>query len=118
MMRAANYLRGKKPAILRGRELNPSMALKYAWYFDHFRRLLQIGVFSFCYFKTDGTIRQAVGTLAEAKIPEEHRPFRGNDSDEASLPASTFRYYDLDAKGWRSFRLDNFIGFVVEKEIV
>ena len=24
------------------------------------------------------------------------------------------RGYDLDARGWRSFRLDNFIGFVTE----
>jgi hypothetical protein len=35
---------------------------------------------------------------------------------DAVEPASTIRYYDLDAEGWRSFRLDNFIGFVTKVE--
>ena len=117
-MNYANYLRGKKPAIFRGQELTKSTALKFAWYFNYFRRLLQKGVYSFCYFKTDGTLRQALGTLDEAKIPEQHRPKSGCDSDSATvMPWSTFCYYDLDANGWRSFRLDNFIGFVEKKSV-
>jgi hypothetical protein len=114
-MRAANYLRGKKPAIFRGHELTKSTALQYAWYFNYFRRLLRNGVYSFCYFKTDGTIRQARGTLVRDRIPEDLRPHTRPDLELVER-IETFNYYDLDAKGWRSFRLDNFIGLVVEVE--
>jgi hypothetical protein len=111
LMSAANYLRMNAPVILRGIRLNQSGALKFAWWFEDFRKKLRTGVYRFSYFKTDGSIREATGTLDPSLIPDDFTPKSGMHP-EAPAPASTFRYYDLIAGGWRSFRLDLFIGFV------
>ena len=113
-MSAANHLRKENPVILKGQKITPSQALKYAWWFESFRKKLSTGVWRFSYFKKDGSIREAVGTLCMDLIPEDKRP-KGINS-EALACADTFCYYDLDAQGWRSFRLDNFIGFVEKVE--
>ena len=111
-MKAANSLKMTRPVILRGAQPDKKIALKYAWWFESFRDQLRKGVYRFSYFKKDGGIRDARGTLCIDLIPDEHRPLRGYDNDAALEPANTLRYYDLDAEGWRSFCLDNFIGFV------
>ena len=117
-MSAANHLRKENPVILRGTPITPSQALKYAWWFEAFRKKLATGVWRFSYFKKDGSIREAVGTLCMDLIPEDKRP-KGDMSDGAAREPSvnTFPYYDLDAAGWRSFRLDNFIGFIEEVKV-
>ena len=121
LMSAANHFRKQNPVILRGTTITASQALKYAWWFESFRAKLSAGVWRFSYLKKDGTIREAVGTLCMDLIPEDKRP-KGINSEalndtggalnRAEPAAGVFPYYDLDAGGWRSFRLDNFIGFV------
>ena len=117
LMSAANHLRKENPVILRGCPITASQALKYAWWFEDFRKKLATGIWRFSYFKKDGSIREAVGTLDMSRIPEDKRP-KGDMSDGAAREpaAGVFPYYDLyadgDCAGWRSFRLDNFIGFV------
>ena len=113
LMYAANHLKKANPVILKGRKITSSQALKYAWRFESFRNKLRSGIYRFSYFKKDGGIREAVGTLDPALIPDDILPKSGMDPD-ALAPASTFRYYDLIAGGWRSFCLDLFIGFVEE----
>ena len=113
-MRTANQLKKEHPVILRGASLTQSQALKYAWWFESFRKKLQSGTYRFSYFKTDGSIREAVGTLCMDLIPEDKRPsLQGGDGGRLPSP-DVFLYYDINAGGWRSFRLDNFIGFVEE----
>lgn len=117
LMYAANHLKKENPVILKGRKITSSQALKYAWWFESFRAKLASGVYRFSYFKIDGGIREAVGTLDPTQIPEEKRPKAyTTEEHEEYLYYSTFCYYDLyadgDAGGWRSFRIDNFIGFV------
>ena len=126
LMSAANHLRKENPVILRGCPITASQALKYAWWFEDFRKKLSTGVWRFSYLKTDGSIREAVGTLCMDLIPEDKRP-KGINSDalngtggalnRAEPAAGVFPYYDLDAAAWRSFRLDNFIGFVEEVKV-
>ena len=121
LMSAANHLRKENPVILRGTPITPSQALKYAWWFENFRKKLSTGIWRFSYLKKDGSIREARGTLCMDLIPEDKRP-KGINSEalngtggalnRAEPAAGVFPYYDLDAAGWRSFRLDNFIGFV------
>ena len=111
LMRAANYLKHENPVILKGSPIGASRALKYAWWFESFRTKLRSGIYRFSYFKKEGSIREAVGTLDPALIPDDFAPKSGMDP-EALAPVSTFSYYDLVAGGWRSFLLDNFIGFV------
>ena len=117
LMSASNYLRHAEITILRGRKADASTALRFAWWFESFRKDLATGVFRFSYFKVDGGIRQARGTLDFARIPVEQRPkaIRPDDYEECAQN-TVFCYYDLDARGWRSFRLDNFIGFVDKEE--
>ena len=91
--------------------------LRYGWYFVRFREALRKGVVKFSYFKKDGSIREAKGTLNLLLLPEDKLPHSGLDPD-AVTPADTFAYYDLDAAGWRSFRIDNFIGFVEQVKSV
>lgn len=125
-MSAANHLRKENPVILRGCPITASQALKYAWWFEDFRKKLQSGTYRFSYFKTDGSIREAVGTLCMDLIPEDKRP-KGINSEalngtggalnRAEPAAGVFPYYDLDAAAWRSFRLDLFVGFVEEVKV-
>lgn len=56
---------------------------------------------TFAYEKKDGTLRHAVGTL---KGTSEFVKGTGRPDD-----GQTFRYYDMEAKGFRSFRVENFI---------
>ena len=74
LMSAANHLRKENPVILRGTPITPSQALKYAWWFEDFRKKLSTGVWRFSYFKKEGSIRQARGTLCMDLIPEDQRP--------------------------------------------
>ena len=111
VMSAANYLIKRNPVILRGAALTKKGALQYAWYFENLREKMSTGIYRFSFFKLDGHIREARGTLCMDLIPYENHPKSGLDP-EAVAPFSTFAYYDLDKQGWRSFRLDNFIGFV------
>ena len=110
LMYAANHLKKENPVILKGRKITSSQALKYAWWFESFRDQLRTGVYRFSYFKIDGGIREAVGTLCMDLIPAEHHPSSGARSKNSEF--ATVAYYDLDKKAWRSFRLDLFIGFV------
>ena len=115
--------------------------VKYAWYFERLRTWMSTDIVSFSYWKKDGTIREARGTLNQSLIPEEKRPgtssrqtgwrsqltfgFERQEQRGASLQPDMasaekgkkpnnlcFPYFDLDKQEWRSFSLDNFIGFV------
>ena len=69
-------------------------------------RQMHHGNVCFRYTKQDGTIRRATGTL----IGYEHsfrRPY-------TPKPENTFVYYDIDAKGWRTFHAENFLDIEVE----
>ena len=120
LMKAANYLNQHQTVLLRGARLNRSQsqgfALHMAWYFERFRKMLSQGIWQFSYFKKEGGIRQARGTLDMSLIPEEHRPntLSAAPRDSAENYA-TFPYYDLDKNAWRSFCLDLFIGFITQE---
>ena len=59
--------------------------VRYAWYFHRFREALKAGVVTFSFFKEDGSIREAKGTLNGVLIPTEDLPKSG--ADNSSLPA-------------------------------
>jgi len=52
---------------------------------------------NFSYFKKDGTLRNAYGTLYEKFIPENMR-----SKDLSANNGDNLKYYDLDKKNWRS----------------
>ena len=59
---------------------------------------------SFAYFKKDGSIRVALGTLLPSAI---HINFA--DSEPKSHPSDVIRYYDVEAQQFRSFKALNLI---------
>ena len=113
LMSVANMLKQSQVAVLRGKQPSASQALKYAWWFEEFRAKLSAGKYRFSYFKTDGSIREAIGTLNPEYIPSDKQPVADNPSP-ITPHYGTFPYFDLGRNSWRSFRLDNFIGFVEE----
>ena len=119
-MNAANYLYRHQSVLLRGAQLTRKeqqrFSLKTAWYFENLRTKFRSGIWRFSYFKKEGGIREARGTLDFSLIPEEHRPktLSAAPRDSAENYA-TFSYYDLDKNAWRSFCLDLFIGFITQE---
>ena len=69
---------------------------------------LSSGDVHFTYRKKDGTEREAYGTRNIDIITQQGAIPSGNGSEKSGVIA----YYDLDSKGWRSFRIENFIGFM------
>lgn len=55
---------------------------------------------AFSYFKKDGKLRNAVGTLNPNLIPEEHR-IKEKDSS-SNTKRVNFSYFDLEKNAWRS----------------
>ena len=58
---------------------------------------MRTGVVKFKYTKVNGAIREATGTLNFDTIPRSDWPTK-----DPILP-HTVRYYDMDARAWRSF---------------
>lgn len=73
-------------------------ALKYAWSVVKLRFSMLLGNVNFKYRKVDGSIREAVGTLA--KVPE---------TKGGSAAKGVFVYFDVVAGGWRSAKVENLI---------
>ena len=114
LMSVANMLKKSPVAVLRGNQPTASQALRYAWWFEDFRAKLANGVYRFSYFKMDGSIREAIGTLQPSRIPVEQKP-KGTEEIK-NQKFEIFNYFDTDRNSWRSFRQDNFIGFVEKME--
>lgn len=78
-----------------------SVCLSKAWSLYRLTRRMRVGVVWFTYEKADGTLRRACGTLRDiaATIKGTGRPDDGR----------TVKYYDIEATGWRSFKVENFV---------
>lgn len=72
-----------------------------------FREKLQHNIVVFKYIKLDNTIRRARGTLIKRYLP----PIKGTGVEK---PDYQFVYYDIEKKGWRSFRDFKFIKVISE----
>lgn len=78
-----------------------SVALSKSWALYRLVKQMRAGVVRFSYEKVDGTLRKACGTLKDTGllVKGTGRPDDGQ----------TVKYYDVEAKGFRSFRVENFI---------
>lgn len=69
------------------------------------RRLLEclgMGKVVFEYYKKDGTVRRARGTLCKG-ISKEFDHYEYKTERQKENPFNVFTYYDLDAPGFRTF---------------
>ena len=71
------------------------------------RKALNEGVVLFQFQKIDGTLRAARGTTCPDIIPSDNMP-KGKRTplQQAAFERQTVAFYDIDAKGWRSMRID------------
>lgn len=73
--------------------------LKKAWEIHRLLKQMQAGNVTFSYEKTDGSLRKAKGTLKD---------LQSQTKDTGAENYKTVCYYDMDANGFRSFRVENF----------
>ena len=69
------------------------------------RRLLEclgMGTVVFEYYKKDGTVRRARGTLCKG-ISRDFDHYEYKTEQQKENPFNVFTYYDLDAPGFRTF---------------
>lgn len=79
---------------------------------ETYKKMLSEGILRVNFVKVSGETRNMRCTLMQELIPGDHQP-KGSgrvDSDEVVA------VYDLDNKGWRSFRIDSVISVVAEGE--
>ena len=105
-LRMAHLFRKDKP------DYPWSDCVRRAWWFVHFRKNLAHGFATFSFWKKDGSIREARGTLSPLLIPEKDKPKGIQDSKFKIQNYSVFNFFDLDKQEWRSFDIRKFIGFV------
>ena len=102
-LRMAHILNKNKPGF------KWSDIVRHAWYLVHLRGQMKKSIMIFSYFKKDGSIREARGTLSELIIPHDIvERIKGQNEPNFSV----ITYWDIDAPDWRCFRITDFIGFV------
>jgi hypothetical protein len=80
-------------------------ALKMAWVRIKLLAQLKKGIAYFSFKKTDGSTREAIGTLRNGNFSYEAK---GSDK-KPNLANVTF--WDVEKRAFRSLRLDSFVGF-------
>ena len=78
-----------------------AVALSKSWQLYRLTKQMRAGIVRFAYEKTDGTLRKAIGTLKDTAALVKGT---GHLDD-----GCTVRYFDIEASGWRSFKVENFI---------
>lgn len=92
------FERAHKLAASTGKAFN--VCLSKAWSLYRLAKRMSVEVVRFTYEKADGTLRTAKGTLKEVS-----NLVKGTG---AATP-QTFKYFDIDAKGFRCFKIENLI---------
>ena len=76
------------------------VCLAKSWALFRLEKAMERGVVRFAYEKTDGSLRKARGTLKDVKyVPKTTR----------AENIRTFVYYDMEARSFRCFRIENLI---------
>ena len=81
-----------------------SEALKTAWANLKLKAVLHKKVVEFFFKKTDGTLRQAFGTLMADRVPETKGKKKAADNCQV--------YFDCEKEEWRCFKKCNLIKIV------
>lgn len=77
-----------------------AVCLSRAWALYRLTKQMHRGIVTFAYEKADGSLRRAKGTLKDVQSL-----IKGTGSENYK----TVRYFDVDANGFRSFKVENFI---------
>ena len=85
-----------------------AVALSKSWQLYRLTKQMRAGIVRFAYEKADGTLRRALGTLEDTAALVKGT---GRSDD-----GRTVRYFDVEAQGWRSFRVENFVAAYGRKQ--
>lgn len=77
-----------------------AVCLSRSWALYRLTKLMHKGIVAFAYEKADGSLRKAKGTLKDIQ-----NLIKGTGTENYK----TVRYFDIEAKGFRSFKVENFI---------
>lgn len=77
-----------------------AVCLSRAWALYRLTKRMHKGVVTFAYEKADGSLRKAKGTLKDVE-----NLIKGTGTPNYK----TVRYFDIDADGFRSFKVENLI---------
>lgn len=91
--------------VMRKHNLTWKQAIAHAFDALRMKSRLSTGIVNFSFTKiSDGSTRKAVGTRDLAAIPAQFHP-----KGESTKPETTnvVTYFDIEAKGWRSFDISN-----------
>lgn len=82
-----------------------------SWQNEYLKGVLQTGIANVTFVKKDGTERKMLCTLMPSELPAQ------TDLEEAVQKKTpnpeVLAVWDLENKGWRSFRYDSVLGFSV-----
>ena len=78
-----------------------SEALKVSWANLKLKAALKVKVVEFYFKKTDGSLRQAFGTLLDSRVPETKGTKKTADNCQV--------YFDTEVGDWRCFKKCNLI---------
>lgn len=82
-----------------------------SWQNEYLKGVLQTGIANVTFLKKDGTERKLLCTLLPSELPAQ------TDLEEAVQKKTpnpeVLVVWDLENKGWRSFRYDSVLGFSV-----
>ncbi len=71
------------------------------------RKALSEGIVLFEFIKKDGTLRHVRGTTNKDLVPTDNMPKgKRKPAQQALYERQVVTFYDIDAKGWRSMRID------------
>lgn len=82
-----------------------------SWQSNYIKELLHIGVVEVLFLKKDGSERRMKCTLRPDLLPQQ-TDLKEQVQKKTPNP-DVLAVWDLEANGWRSFRLDSLIGFTM-----
>lgn len=81
-----------------------SEAMRQSWLIIKLRKAMRSGIVEFFFKKTDGTMRQAFGTLMDSRTPQTAGARKTADTCVA--------YWDCEKEAWRCFKKCNLVKMI------
>jgi len=83
-----------------------------SWRNEYLKGVLQTGIANVSFMKKDGTQRNLLCTLLPSELPAQTDLEKAFKQQKTPNP-DVLAVWDLENKGWRSFRYDSVLGFSV-----
>lgn len=72
---------------------------------------MQVRIVEFDFYKKDGTVRHAFGTIDPERLPKTENAGEQKPKKEYTPNWANFRYFDTEKMSWRSFNIVNLISY-------